>query len=60
MNCFWWAGDMTKGAVLFKTFLSENLIASLWLSDVAGEDSIDLVGLISAILSIGNAVGINN
>lgn len=60
MNCFWWAGDMMRGVVLFKIFLSENFIASLRVSDVAGDDNIDLVGLISAILSMGNAVGMKN
>lgn len=49
-----------RGVVLFKIFLSENFIASLWLSEVAGDDKMDFVGLISAILSIGNTVGLKN
>ena len=60
MNSSWRTGEITNGAELFNTFLSENLIAILWVNEVAGAASIVLVGLISDILLIGIAVGVKN
>ena len=58
MNSSVLTGEMTNGAELLSTLLSENLIAILCVSDVAGAASIVLVGRISDILSIGGAVGV--
>lgn len=60
MNSFCLSGDMYMGMELFKTFLSENLIASRFTTEVAGADNIDLQGITDSILSIGNSVGLKN
>ena len=46
-------GDMMSGVVLLRIFRSVKVIAKRWVKDVAGDERVLLVGLISLILPMG-------